>query len=491
MGRVFRLPRRTFLRGAGGVALALPALEIMAPSRAARAGGGASPKFMTSFVGTSIGRNHWPDDDCCGPTYPGDQLTPDNEGAGYDLKHVLSPVGADPWQYHSGFGGNQPAFDVQKELTVVSGLKVPWGPDGDLPPGGRTIKFHYCTVTPQISGTICSDYSEAPHGPTIDQMVVDAIGGGRPALAYRVEAKAAGGNTSAMSWKSNGSGGVSRVDPVVNPRLAWESLFTGFVPPDPAQAAAAAFEIAQRRSVLDLVSGSAERLVARLGHADKIRMEQHLDELRALENKVNGVMPGSAQCEMLTDPGGSWPVTPENGWSNEELRAEVLSDLIHMAFVCDLTNAASLMFGQWKCYLKMGPAIGWDNDLHGYSHFGGSQTGIAPLSDAIAWHIKHFARLIRKCMDTQDVDGVPLIDHTILTMIFEGNVGYDPEADAVGVHSTENMVVLVAGGRGLGLNPGRHIKTDEVHPAAVLLGAAQACGVTDPLGDIDEAFTGL
>lgn len=490
MGRIKTLPRRTFLRGMGGVALALPALEIMSPSSTARAGGGPTPRFMTSFVGTSTGRTYWPNDECCGTTYPGDRITPDSDGAGYDLKQSLLPVGAAAWQYTNGFGGDQAGLDVQDQLTVVSGLTIPWGTGADIPPAGRTIGFHYTTITPQISGTICAERSAAPTGPTIDQIVADAVGGG-PALAYRVEAKSAGGNDSAMSWKRDGSG-VRRVDPVVNPRLAWESLFTGFIPPDPAEAKAVAFELAQRRSVLDLVGDNTQRLLARLGRADTLRMEQHLAELRALEKRAQELTPpNSPQCEMLADPGTDWPVTPDDGWSNEELRAEVLCDLIHMAFVCELTSAASLMFGQWKCYLKMGPAIGWDADLHGYSHYGGSQTGIGPLSDAIAWHIKHFARLVRKCVDTPDIDGAPLIDHTVLTMVFEGGWGFDPEGGADSTHSTENMIVLVAGGGGLGLSPGRHIRGAGAHPGAVLLGAAQACGVDEALGDITEGFSGL
>ena len=136
----------------GGVAVALPALEIMAVSGSARAGGDVIPRFLTSYVGVSIGRNHYIDDMCCTELLVTDRITPDLEGPGYDLKQVLQPVGAAPWQYQTGYGGDQPAYDIQSELTIVSGLKVPWGDDGAIPPGGRAIPFHGNSVMPQLSG---------------------------------------------------------------------------------------------------------------------------------------------------------------------------------------------------------------------------------------------------------------------------------------------------------------------------------------------------
>ena len=513
MPRVHRLPRRAFLRGVGGIAVALPALEIMMAPTSSRAGSSPIvPRFLTSYVGTSTGRRYWVDDTCCGVFEDGDRITPDIEGPGYDIKHALLPIGAAPWQYLTGYGGDQPAYDVRDEVTVVSGLRVPWGEVGAIPPGGRLVNFHGTTVTPQLSGTICEDRGRPPLGPTVDQLVAEQIGGDTPfaSLAYRVEARAYNsdadsGNTGAMSWKRDVAGGVVRVDPVVHPGFAWETLFTGFVPPDPAEAARLAFELAQRRTVLDLVADQTETLVGRLGYDDRLRLEQHLEEIRSLERRLQELAPPSSpQCEQLPNPGQDWPdgtwgdelETETNKWSNEELRAEVFVDLVHMAFVCDLTRVVSLMFEHWKSYMNMYPATGHLKDIHDMTHFGGEGTGIGPMSDALAWHHKHFARLVRKLKDTQDPDGTPVLDRTILTMVFEGGWGYDPESAELGEpdispHSTENMVVLVAGGRGLGLTPGRHVTGNGAHPAAVLLGAAQACGMTDALGDITEPFAGL
>jgi hypothetical protein len=480
----------------------------MSPSRPAHgAAGDTAARFLTSYVGTSSGSAHYDDDICCSTPVASDRVTPDIVGPDYDIKQGLQPLGATAWQFQNGFGGDQPAFDIQSEVTVVSGLKVPWGDEGSVPPSGRSKLFHGTSVTPQLAGCV-SEYRGHPAiSPTADQLVAELNRDDTvfDSLAYRVELMSyynggGGGTMGAMSWKRDDAGNIVRVDPQPHPGLAWETLFTGFQPPDPAQAAKLAFEIRTRTTVLDLIGENAKDLVGKLGRTDQLRMEQHFDEIRSLETRLGQLnVPSSALCEQLADPGQDWPVgtpgqgteTQTNKWSNEELRAEVFADLIHMAFVCDLTRAASLMFEHWKSHINMYPATGYLQDLHDITHFGGSGTGAGPLGDTVAWHVKHFARLARRLKDTPDPDGVPILDRTVLTMIFEGGYGLDPEGGALSPHSTENMIVLVAGGRELGLTPGRHIAGVNAHPASVLWAGVHACGVTGPLGDVAEPFVGL
>jgi hypothetical protein len=111
----------------------------------------------------------------------------------------------------------------------------------------------------------------------------------------------------------------------------------------------------------------------------------------------------------------------------------------------------------------------------------------------LAWHVAKFAKLVRLLKDTIDVDGRPMIDNTVLVMGTEGGYGVDPSTGTEwSNHSTENMTVMVAGGRALGLNPGRHIaKGNLVHPAAVLRTAMKAVGVDKPLGEINETIPDL
>jgi hypothetical protein len=108
----------------------------------------------------------------------------------------------------------------------------------------------------------------------------------------------------------------------------------------------------------------------------------------------------------------------------------------------------------------------------------------------VAWHIKHFARLVSLLKSTPDVTGT-LLDSAALVFLCEGGIGLDPSTGAAAsVHSSDNMACLVAG-RGGGLVPGQHIVAKGKHPANVLITAMNAVGVPGGLGEVSGAIAGL
>ena len=136
------------------------------------------------------------------------------------------------------------------------------------------------------------------------------------------------------------------------------------------------------------------------------------------------------------------------------------------------------------------------SDIHELGHYGvgGGEVGLNAVSDGVAWHVKHWGRLVEKLRDTQELDGSSLLDHTAMVMLFEGGWGFDPESgDALSVHSSENMAVLIAGRAG-GLNAigGQHISRPGGHPAQVVNSALQAVGIDHEMGEVsgtvDELF---
>src|SRR5262249_14164705 len=158
------------------------------------------------------------------------------------------------------------------------------------------------------------------------------------------------------------------------------SLFQSFVPPNnDAAKKQADFELRQRKSVLDLLDRRTTKLMTRLGAADKARLQDHLDEIRDLERQVAAIPPvATAQCQKPGDPGPD-PALGGNqgdtfdqnlGYSGEEARAKVFCDLIHMAFVCDLTRVASLQFSMAQSHLNMYALTGQASDLHEIGHHG-------------------------------------------------------------------------------------------------------------------------
>jgi hypothetical protein len=303
-----------------------------------------------------------------------------------------------------------------------------------------------------------------------------------------------------ISYRKNGTQ-VTGIPSTVSPRAAFDSLFVGFTPVDPAEAAKRAFMLKQRKSVLDLVGHKTEKLLPQLGTSDRVRIERHLDEVRDLERRISAIAPdGGGACQILPDVGTDPAVGGNNtvnggtgfdvnaGYSNEEARATALVDLLHMAITCDLTRVATLQFTMAQSHMNMYPLIGIPYDLHEIGH---SSHGTMGVSQGIAWHMKHFARLVAKFRDTPEDIGT-MLDNTVIVMVHEGGHGFDPSAaKQYSSHCTENMACLIAGRAG-GLKPGRHVVTANKHPAQVLITAMNAIGVpTSSLGEVSGTIPEL
>jgi hypothetical protein len=475
--------RRHVLAGLGGFTLALPVLEYFVPKRAHAA---PIPKrYAFLFGGFSIGSSGT------------DRIAPATEvPLEGNLTRALQPLGE---------------RNVTDVVSLVSGLEIPVGVTA--PPAGRIGPFHSSSHMVLSTGhRYEGNYLAAQSS---DWFIADQIGQGtlQPNLVYRAQpayyrVDSDGGKDGTISARINGTGQLEQVPPLVSPRVAFESLFSGFVPPDPAQGAEAARKLALRKSVVDLVADDAGALIKRLGKADKLRMQRHFDELRSLETRLDQItLPEGPTCQLPGHPGDDPPIGDAidpsgggdyashfenaNGYSNEQLRAEVMTDLIHMAFACDISRVSSFMLTFAQCFMNMYPALGLPSDLHEITHgsIGENQAEVQDaLADCAAWHIDHFARLVEKLRDSEEVDGSSLLDHTALVLAFEGGWGFDLEAGTGNSpHSTENMVMLV-GGRAGGLHqtPGRHIQSNGKHPAAVLNTMVQAVGATGTLGEVSD-----
>ncbi|MEM6993522.1 MAG: DUF1552 domain-containing protein [Myxococcota bacterium] len=491
--RNFSIPRRSFLRGLGGVAITLPALEAMT-GRAHAADDGPCLRYLYAFAGVSTGRS------VSGVPTSVDLLAPEDVGSAYTPDKGLTPL-AD--------------FGVNSDVSVVSGMLLPWQSGGDpVPSGGRALEWHASSTAPLVSGVRSDPDTEAAQGPSSDIVVAQALGGDTPfeSLAYRVQAayyrggNGSGGNRGRITYKNNDAGGIDPVDPIVSPRLAYETLFASFIPADPVEQAATLARLRRRTSALDLVKTDTERLVPNLGAADKIRVERHLDEIRALEERLANLEdPTDGACQQFESPGDDPPIGNANGngnndeyftsagYSNEETRAEVLFDLVHMAFACDLSRSASVMMTMAQCFMNLYPIAGHETDMHQAGHGSHNGQGLEVMTDSIRWHVHHFARLVEKIRDTTDFDGGSMLDNCALILQFEGGHGYDPQTgEDHKPHSSENMSALVAGGAG-GLNPtgGKHVVTDGAHPVQVVNAAMQAVGIDQELGEVSGSIPEL
>jgi hypothetical protein len=473
------LDRRTFLRGALGAAVALPILDIMLDGNGvALAGGDEVPRrFALFYNGQSLGADNDPIHNL---------YAPDTIGHDYDLKTALRPFGE--------FG------DVRDLISVVSGLRVPAANGGPIPPGGRGDDFHIQAMSAALCGVRSEPDGYRVYGRTADQVVADANAGKTaiPSLVYLAQAawyltNSAPYGRDTISWRDDG-GRFRPITPQVSPQAAYQSLVSVFTPEDPDELRALELELAKRRSVLDLVAGDTERLMTRLGRSDRIRMERHLDELRALELRLADLQVSGGACELIDDPGPDPAIGSDNegdgkadlttGYSNEERRTQVFCDLMHMAFTCDLTRSATLCMTMAQSHMSAAAISGgaYEWDIHELGH-SGWRHGTEGVSEVIAWHMRHYARFIRKLEDTPEGAGT-VLDNCAILMTHEGGHGYDPLSGGENsTHSTENMCMCIAGRAG-GLDAGQHVLATGKHPANVLISGMHAVGVAQDLGEV-------
>src|SRR5262249_17977985 len=160
--------------------------------------------------------------------------------------------------------------------------------------GGWAQDFHTQALGPLICGVrnqSTDDYDV--NGITSDQVVAAALGDDTTfrSLQYQVQASwyltvSAPYGRDILSYRRNASDQLVAMPGQISPKAAYDALFTSFVPPDDVDAAAKARDLLKRRSVIDLVRSDYEALIPRLGRADQVRLEQHLDEIRTLETQL-------------------------------------------------------------------------------------------------------------------------------------------------------------------------------------------------------------
>ena len=511
--KALKLSRRTLLSGAG-VAVGLPVLECMLnPHGRALAQGSSLPlRYAIVFAGQALGGDdHEKNRSRINGelvTREGDFIVPPQTGAGYEITTPLRPLAA-----------------LQDDFSLVSGMRIPYNVNStepaDVPEAGAYRDFHGGGAGPLLCGTRSLEAAFTCRSITSDQIVADLNQGqtALPSIVLRAQPSFyLSGYTFAGRHRISYRGEADPVEAQDSPRTAYQSIFGNFQPDDADAQARFDFDRRARKSVLDLISQKRERLLGQVSAADRARLEQHFDEIRALEMRIDSLQAASGECQALADPGddpavggdnagaGSDSIATNTGYSNEAERTRVMADLIHMAFVCDLSRAATLQITAFQSHMNVYPITGdldspvpldraFLADLHEVGHNGDAEfRGQLAVSLCLQWHIAHYAYLLDKMKNTPEGDG-SLLDNSAIVFMPEAGHGRhlnSPEDTQPKTHSVEDMVLLVAGRAG-GLSPGRHIRAEGAHPGQCLLSCMNAVGYQDSsfgevTGNIPDLF---
>jgi hypothetical protein len=508
------LSRRTLLKGIGGAVVGLPALECMlnAHGTALAQAGGMPLRYAIVFAGQALGGDDWARNESRinGESWnqAGDHITPATVGAGFEITTPLRPLA----NYLSDF-------------SIVTGMRIPYSENSteaaEVPMGGAYREFHGGGASPLLCGTRSQEGSFSAQSITSDQIIADLNMGqtALPSLVFRAQPSFyLAGYTFAGRHRISYRGADDPVEAQDSPQTAFQSVFGNFNPDDPAAAALFDFERRARGSVLDLISQKRDALLGKVSVADRQRLERHFDEIRALEMRIGTMQGTGGTCQIPTDPGvdpavggdnagaGSSDIGTNTGYSDEATRTRVFADLIHMAFVCDLTRAATLQITAFQSHMNVYPITAdldspvpltrpIQADLHEVGHNGDAEMrGQLAVSLCLQWHVDHYRYLIDKLKNTAEGAGTVLDNSAIVFMPEAGHGRHlnEPSDVAPKTHSVEEMVLLVAGHAG-GLVSGQHIAATGAHPGQCLISAMQAVGYQgdtfgEVTGNIPELF---
>lgn len=444
------LSRRTFLRGLGGFAVSLPFLEAMLP-RLATAQTMGPTRFLTSFAGT-----------VCGP----------------DSESSVGGYGALPTTMPRSWKGLEPVRDW---VSIVSNCEIPVYNNGTTPgPAYAINQQHGTTPAPMLAGV--TSHGAMPvmvNGHTADQYAADVLGIDTTyaSLQMRVQTIAYSGSANErkgiMSARES-NGQVNALRPRTSPVDIYEMLFADAAAPAPVTGPN---PLDRRASVLDLVLEDANRLTQRVSATDRARLEQHFEEIRAVERALTAAPPQMSGAACAPTAPGADPVIGANAFgssSGETARGEVMADLIALAFACDLTRVVSWMLTYDQVFMASADGT---TDMHDDSHNIDDRREV--VGDNANWHSTLFGRLVARLRDLPEGDG-SVLDNTFCSLMF---------AEGKTAHSRRYMRHIVAGMPSK-VRLGQHIDAGASHPGGIQIAGLQAVGVNvNSINQLDGAMT--
>jgi Protein of unknown function (DUF1552) len=329
MNRLFS--RRTMLRGAG-VALALPWMESLAP-KAARAADAVRKRYMPIYLPNGSA-DFWK------PASPG-------SGAAWKLSSILDPLSA-----------------LKAKVTVLTNMEngTSFNADGSASvepshgrqPGAWLTCFDPAVVRAKLGLT------EANY-PSVDQRIAKFLKGKTPFDSLQVGLSTTASfcdsqpcsNSRTVSWNDKNLPMYKLIDP-----LEVFSKLVGVVMPAVPTSNMPDLELQKRlalnKSVLDAVIENTNETRALLGKQDQDRLDDFLDAVREVEVKATNASAGMGgiACTPIAKPTISTTAKPINNNNfarqttagyNKGTHADVMNDLIVMAFQCDATRVITYM----------------------------------------------------------------------------------------------------------------------------------------------------
>ena len=444
--RLAELSRRRFLRGVGAC-LALPAFESLRWSGSVARAADAAKALATAPTGAPmrLAFVYFPNGAIQDTWWPKDALSETN----FALNRTM-----------------QPLERVKNKIQVFGGLdhvNATPGPDG---PGDHARASGSFLTGVRVRKTAGANIHA---GVSIDQIIANKVGHLTrfPSLELSCDAVRRSGNCDSgyscayqynLAWRS----ATSPLPPEPNPRLLFERLFGSGAPGERKQSLKRRQR--QQRSILDFVMDDARSLQRDLAPKDRHKLDEYLVSVREIERRI-------AQAERMADQAPDPAVeTPAGIPSRFEEYIQVMYDLLLLAFQTDSTRVATFLVAS-EGSNRAFPEIGIAEGHHSLTHHRGEKDMISKVADIDRFYVQQFARFLEKMEAAKDLDGRSLLDNA---MIVYGSGNADGNR-----HTHTNLPVIVAGGGGGTLAPGRFVKAGGVPMSNLYLSLADRLGIDE------------
>lgn len=393
-----KLSRRHLLRGAAGVALGLPFLDAMVPSRVIRSANAdpTKPPRRVIFI-----------------------LTPD----GFEMDRWKIPVAGLETPLTpallaksplSEFG--RPENNILDKCLFLEGVPLSSALDTRNPatghPGGTGAVFTGGWAGPG------SQYGGSPTnfsvGPPIYESI-DQILAGQLAKVTRFPAMYAGVHVAdnTLARRVFFAKGQTSITPEADP---YKLLSTVFGELDPAALAQAKARAAERTFLMDAIRGDYKSLRCKLGGGDRARLDQHISHVEGLLGRLNLAAGGLACSKPDVKIGLN-----KNDFKQVPALTTSMMDLVAMSLACDLTRVVGFQlhapdmdgYGIYSW-------LGHEMIFHQISHREGP-TPEDKLEQTDRWRAQQIMYLVSKLQAMKEVDGSSVFDNT--TILWTSEVG--------------------------------------------------------------------
>ena len=402
------LSRRTILRGLG-VTLSLPLLDSMVPAQTPLRNTAAHPRPRLACIEMVHG--------AAGSTDEGASRhywSPAQDGANFDFSYSLEPLA--------------PFRDY---ITIVSGIDARQA-EALMPSEGGADHFRSSAVFLTAAHAKQTAGPDISNGTSIDQLYAQHFGADTPlpSIQLCIENIALSGScgfnyscvySDTITWASP----TTPVPMTVNPRVVFEKLFGG----DSALAGARS----AKTSILDGIAPDAGRLRRNLGAADRGRLGRYLEEVRAIERRIQSTESRNATARTRQLP--SAPLGVPDSW---EEHVKLMFDLQVLAFTAEITRVSAFKMSR-DTSNRIFPESGVTTPFHTLSHHSEKPPLVAEFAKLNRYHAGQVGYFLRRLKDTPDGDG-NLLDSAL---ILYGS----PMGDS-NTHNHRRLPLLLAGHAG-------------------------------------------